>query len=95
LPHLFAPLYRSESSRNRQTGGAGLGLTIARRILLAHGGDVCVTNGAGGGAEVTGWLLDQHSLDDQGREKWNKQADEVAADTGGIVQPCQDGGRRS
>jgi signal transduction histidine kinase len=62
LPHLFAPLYRSESSRNRQTGGAGLGLTIARRILLAHGGDLYVSNGAAGGAEVTGWLLDQHSM---------------------------------
>jgi hypothetical protein len=35
LPHLFSPPYRSEPSRNRQTGGAGLGLTIARRILRA------------------------------------------------------------
>lgn len=44
LPHLFTPLYRGESSRNRQTGGAGLGLTIARRILEAHGGTLTVRN---------------------------------------------------
>jgi signal transduction histidine kinase len=45
LPHLFTPLYRGETSRNRQTGGAGLGLAIARRILRAHGGDLTVANG--------------------------------------------------
>jgi signal transduction histidine kinase len=54
LPHLFTPLFRAESSRNRQTGGAGLGLTIARRILQAHRGDLVVHNGANGGAEFTG-----------------------------------------
>ncbi len=56
LPHLFEPLYRGEASRNRETGGAGLGLTIARRILRAHGGDLTAANGASGGAEFTGWL---------------------------------------
>src|SRR5258705_12696698 len=56
LPHLFEPLYRAESSRNRQTGGAGLGLTIARRILQAHGGDLTASNRAGGGAEFTGFF---------------------------------------
>jgi len=56
LPHLFEPLYRGETSRNRETGGAGLGLAIARRILRAHGGDLTAANGANGGAEFTGWL---------------------------------------
>jgi signal transduction histidine kinase len=56
LPHLFEPLYRGESSRNRQTGGAGLGLAIARRALRAHGGDLVAANRPGGGAEFTGWL---------------------------------------
>jgi signal transduction histidine kinase len=50
LPHLFTPLYRGESSRNRQTGGAGLGLAIARRIVQAHGGDLTAANRATGGA---------------------------------------------
>jgi signal transduction histidine kinase len=53
LPHLFTPLYRGEASRNRQTGGAGLGLAIARRILRAHGGDLTAANGATGGAVFT------------------------------------------
>jgi signal transduction histidine kinase len=56
LPHLFKPLYRAEGSRNRETGGAGLGLAIARRILQVHGGDLSAANRAGGGAEFTGWL---------------------------------------
>lgn len=56
LPNLFAPLYRGETSRNRRTGGAGLGLTIARRILLAHGGDLSAGNGQAGGAVFTGRL---------------------------------------
>jgi signal transduction histidine kinase len=56
LPHLFEPLYRGEISRNRQTGGAGLGLSIARNILLAHGGNLEAANRPGGGAEFKGWL---------------------------------------
>jgi signal transduction histidine kinase len=56
LPHLFTPLYRAETSRNRQTGGAGLGLTIARRILRSHGGDLTAANAAAGGARFTATL---------------------------------------
>jgi signal transduction histidine kinase len=56
LPHLFTPLYRGETSRNRQTGGAGLGLAIARRILRAHGGDLTAANAPAGGALFTGTL---------------------------------------
>ncbi|HEY8597162.1 MAG TPA: HAMP domain-containing sensor histidine kinase [Thermomicrobiales bacterium] len=56
LPHLFTPLYRGESSRNRRTGGAGLGLTIARRIIRAHGGDLQARNGSEGGAIFTASL---------------------------------------
>lgn len=53
LPHLFTPLYRGEESRNRQTGGAGLGLTIAQRILRAHGGELTASNAPSGGAVFT------------------------------------------
>jgi signal transduction histidine kinase len=53
LPHLFTPLYRGESSRNRQTGGAGLGLATARRIVQAHGGDLTAANRSTGGAVFT------------------------------------------
>lgn len=56
LPHLFDPLYRGEASRNRATGGAGLGLAIARRILRAHGGDLTAANRPTGGAILTGRL---------------------------------------
>ncbi len=54
LPHLFAPFYRGEMSRNRATGGVGLGLAIAQRIMRAHGGLLTVANGPDGGAVFTG-----------------------------------------
>lgn len=38
LPHLFDAFYRVEDSRNRKSGGSGLGLYIVRMILEQHGG---------------------------------------------------------
>ncbi len=40
LPHIFDDFYRGEKSRSRATGGAGLGLAIARGIVAAHGGRI-------------------------------------------------------
>lgn len=56
LERLFKPLYRGEQSRNRATGGAGIGLAIAQRILVAHGGDLVAANRPEGGAIFTGTL---------------------------------------
>ena len=53
LPHLFKPLYRADTSRNRATGGAGLGLAIAHRIVLAHGGTLTAGNASPSGACFT------------------------------------------
>ena len=49
LEAVFQPFRRLEASRNRETGGTGLGLPIARNILRAHGGDVVLRNRPGGG----------------------------------------------
>jgi len=52
LERVFEPFYRLEDSRNRETGGSGLGLTIARNIAHAHGGELKLRNRAGGGLEA-------------------------------------------
>ncbi len=49
---VFEPFFRLEPSRNRERGGAGLGLTIVRQIVEAHGGRIEIADRAGGGARV-------------------------------------------
>ncbi|AOG09569.1 MULTISPECIES: sensor histidine kinase [unclassified Agrobacterium] len=53
LQRVFSPFERLEASRSRDTGGHGLGLTIARDILRAQGGDVTLLNRAEGGLRAT------------------------------------------
>ncbi len=48
----FKPFRRLEASRSRETGGTGLGLTVARTIIRAHGGDITLTNRSEGGLRV-------------------------------------------
>jgi signal transduction histidine kinase len=52
LEQVFEPFYRIESSRNRDSGGSGLGLSIARDIAQAHGGAIRLANLPQGGLEV-------------------------------------------
>jgi two-component system sensor histidine kinase CpxA len=53
LSKLFDPFYRVDGSRTRQTGGAGLGLTIVRSCMEACGGQATAHNRDGGGLKVT------------------------------------------
>lgn len=53
LEKVFEPFYRLEDSRSRETGGTGLGLTIARNIAEQHGGSIRLRNHPDGGLEVT------------------------------------------
>jgi two-component system OmpR family sensor kinase len=48
---IFSPFFRADESRDRQKGGAGLGLAIVRRIVDWHQGECCVTDGELGGAK--------------------------------------------
>lgn len=50
---LFERLYRAESSRSRETGGAGLGLSICRNIVEAHDGRITIGTSDLGGLQVT------------------------------------------
>ncbi len=49
IEKMFEPFTRADASRNRATGGTGLGLTIARAIARSHGGDVALVNRSDGG----------------------------------------------
>ncbi|MCB1486148.1 MAG: two-component sensor histidine kinase, partial [Bauldia sp.] len=52
LEEVFKPFVRLETSRSRETGGVGLGLSIARSIILGHGGEMVLSNRTGGGLRV-------------------------------------------
>jgi len=52
MEQVFEPFYRLENSRSRQTGGTGLGLTIARNIVEQHGGRIRLLNRPTGGLEA-------------------------------------------
>ncbi|GHU66490.1 sensor histidine kinase [Clostridia bacterium] len=53
LPLIFERFYRADKSRNRGTGGAGIGLAIVKSVVAAHGGTVNAENRSDGGARFT------------------------------------------
>jgi two-component system OmpR family sensor kinase len=52
LERIFEPFYRVAESRDRDSGGEGIGLAITSRVMRAHGGTAKASNAAGGGLEV-------------------------------------------
>jgi len=53
LPRIFDQFYRADQSRTKATGGTGLGLTIVKRLVEAHGGQITVASEPGNGATFT------------------------------------------
>jgi signal transduction histidine kinase len=56
LPLIFERFYRVDKSRTRATGGSGLGLTIAKRLIEAHGGKIKAESKPGQGSTFTFFL---------------------------------------
>jgi signal transduction histidine kinase len=52
LPYVFEPFYRVDSSRSRKTGGYGLGLSLCKEIMEAHGGRIEIQSTLGSGTSV-------------------------------------------
>jgi light-regulated signal transduction histidine kinase (bacteriophytochrome) len=53
MERVFEPYKRLEASRSRETGGVGLGMSIARSIVRGHGGDITLANPSTGELRVT------------------------------------------
>jgi signal transduction histidine kinase len=56
LELIFEPFYRTDQSRDKRTGGYGLGLSLCREIVSAHGGNLRLSNHPGGGTQAELWL---------------------------------------
>ncbi|MCX7878492.1 MAG: HAMP domain-containing histidine kinase [Ignavibacteria bacterium] len=52
LKYIFEPFYRADPSRSKKTGGFGLGLSICKKIMSAHKGEIKITSNLGSGTEV-------------------------------------------
>ena len=92
LERVFDPFYRLEKSRSLETGGHGLGLSIARSILRAHGGDIRLEIRPEGGTKaiMTLPISDDMGAIEQAEERRRDETDMVRADGAGDA----DTGRR-
>ncbi|MNP06318.1 Alkaline phosphatase synthesis sensor protein PhoR [compost metagenome] len=61
LPHIFERFYRGDKSRNRKTGGAGIGLAIVKAIVEAHGGSIDVESKINQGTRFTLHFPNDHN----------------------------------
>jgi len=52
LQRIFEPFYRVAESRDRDSGGEGIGLAITSQVMKAHGGSAKAANASGGGLEI-------------------------------------------
>jgi signal transduction histidine kinase len=52
IPYVFEPFYRADDSRSRKTGGYGLGLSICKKIIEAHGGAIDIKSKVGEGTSI-------------------------------------------
>ena len=53
MDQVFRPFFRLDQARNAETGGTGLGLSVARDVARGHGGDIYLSKGTQGGLEAT------------------------------------------
>jgi len=61
VPHIFERFYRADKSRNKLTGGSGIGLAISKAIIEAHGGNITANSKINEGTEIVITLFDKIS----------------------------------
>ncbi|TSC85557.1 MAG: two-component system, OmpR family, sensor histidine kinase VicK [Parcubacteria group bacterium Gr01-1014_8] len=79
LFRIFEPFYRADRSRNRVSGGSGLGLTIVSELVKQHGGKISVRSAEGRGTSVT-VLFPAGNEDKDQKGRSDRGSDEIAVD---------------